>query len=66
MGRATDLKHIQIYVSEQARDVINDHARKLDFVVTTDYIRKLIDDDLKAHGIHIDLEVSRGKKQRGG
>lgn len=63
MGRATDLKHISIYLTDEAKRIIAHHARKLDYIVTTDYIRDLIERDLKAHGTHINLEVKRGKKK---
>lgn len=65
MGRATELKHIPIYLTDEAKHIIAQHARNLDFVVTTDYIRALIEKDLKAHGFDISLEVRRGKKKTG-
>jgi hypothetical protein len=61
MPRDPDMKPIHILVSEENRDRINKFAKgKRRFKTTADYIRSLIESDMRANGAEIDLTVDRG------
>lgn len=60
MARKEGMKPIHILVTEENRELISAHAGQRGFKVTADYIRLLIQEDMKAHGAEIDLGVDRG------
>lgn len=56
---------IYILVSEENRSRINAFAAKKGHKVTADYIRNLIESDMRADGEDINLSVDRGGWRRG-
>lgn len=48
------------WIPEDEQERIQKHAEGRGFKITSDYIRRLIEDDMKAHGIEIDLSPDRG------
>lgn len=60
MPRKDGMKPIHILVSGEQRDQIAAFADKQGFKVTSDYIRSLIQKDMKDNGEAIDLSVDRG------
>lgn len=65
MPRKDGMTPIHILVSEENRARINAFATKKGHKVTADYIRNLIEADMKADGEEIDLSVDRGGWRRG-
>jgi len=65
MGRPTNLKHIQIYMTQESREIIISHAKNKGFRVMADYIRKLIEADINAEpDMGISLTIKRGKARK--
>jgi hypothetical protein len=60
MPRKADASSITLLMSAENRDKINAFAAEQGFKVTADYIRGLIEADMKAKGAEIDLAVDRG------
>jgi hypothetical protein len=60
MPRKEGMKPIHILVSDENRSRINAFANKKGHKVTADYIRNLIEADMRASGEDIDLSVDRG------
>jgi hypothetical protein len=65
MPRKDGMTPIHILVNEENRSRINAFAAKKGHKVTADYIRSLIEADMKADGEDIDLSVDRGGWRRG-
>lgn len=62
MGRATKLKTLHVYLSEDMQKVVMARAKNKGFRVMADYVRQLIEDDINADSDrHISLEIKRGK-----
>lgn len=60
MPRNADMTSITLLLSFENRDKINAFATEHGFRVTADYIRGLIEADMKSKGADIDLSVDRG------
>ena len=65
MARKDGMTPIHILVSEENRARINAFAARKGHKVTADYIRKLIESDMRADGEDINLAVDRGGWRRG-
>lgn len=63
MARKIGMKPIHILVTEENREHINAYAAQRGFKVTADFIRHLIEVDMKENGEVINLEVDRGGKR---
>ena len=60
MPRKPNMTSIALLMTFENRDKINTFAANQGFNVTADYIRNLIEADMKAKGADIDLSVDRG------
>jgi RNA 3'-terminal phosphate cyclase len=60
MSRNDDMTSISIAVSVENRNKIAAYAAQKNYKVTSDYIRRVIEADMRANGVDIDLSVDRG------
>lgn len=51
---------LPIYVPKEARDKIHEVAKASGYPITADYVRHLIERDMRERGVHVSLEVDRG------
>lgn len=64
MPRKSGMAPIHILVSEDQREEIAQFADEQGFKVVADYIRGLIEQDMRAHGRKVDLKVDRGGNRK--
>ena len=62
MGRQTTLKHLQIYLPDGMRDVISEVAHEQGYKVISDYVRDVLESDIKKYRPDISLTIKRGKQ----
>jgi hypothetical protein len=55
-----NIEAIQIHVPQGTREKIKSYAESKKYAVFSDYIRELIEKDMRAAGVDIDLNVDRG------
>ena len=60
MPRKADASSITLLISSENREKINAFAASQGFKVTADYLRSLIESDMKAKGVDINLSPDRG------
>lgn len=60
MPRKADASSITLLISSENREKINAFAASQGFKITADYLRSVIEADMKAKGAEIDLSVDRG------
>jgi len=60
MPRKEDMTSVSVVMSFENREKLNTFASQQGFKVTSDYIRGLIEADMRAKGTDIDLSVDRG------
>ena len=61
---AKNVEPLHISVPKGKREQITDHAKKRGYLIYADYIRELIERDMRKHHEPIDLEVDRGGDRR--
>ena len=62
--RKEDMKPIHILVREGEREVISEFATSKGYKTAADYIRELIEKDMRSEGREIDLTVKRGRRPK--
>lgn len=60
MPRKEGTKHLQVYMIGEAIEAITEHAKQLGYKTMTDYLRALIEEDMKKHGKTIEFGIERG------
>jgi len=60
MPRTPGTTSVCVVVSDENRDMIAEFAMQKGFKIISDYIRGLIEADMRANGVKIDLTVDRG------
>ena len=60
MARKADMTSIALLMTFSNREKINAFAAENGYPITADYIRGLIEADMRAKGTEIDLSVDRG------
>jgi len=60
VSRNPDMTAISVAVSNENRDIIGEYAAQKGFKIISDYIRSVIEADMRANGVKIDLSVDRG------
>lgn len=63
MPRGENTKHIQVYMTQEALDKVAKRAKTLDATLS-DYLRRLIKQDLESAGEEIDFGVKWGGNNR--
>jgi hypothetical protein len=58
LGR--DMTSVGIVMSLENRDLISEYATQKGYKVMSDFIRSLIEAEMRANGVKIDLSVDRG------
>lgn len=61
---AKNVEPLHISVPKGKREQITDYAKKRGYPVYADYIRELIERDMRKHKEAIDLDVDRGGDRR--
>lgn len=64
MPRKKGMVPLHILVTEHDREMIKQQAEARGFKITADYIRHLIESDMKSNGLDVDLGVDRGGYRR--
>lgn len=60
MPRNSDMTTVSIAMSVENRDILGEYAAQKGYRIVSDYLRSLIEADMKANGVKIDLSVDRG------
>jgi hypothetical protein len=60
MPRNPDMTTVSIAMSIENRDVLGEYAAQKGYRIVSDYLRSLIEADMRANGVKIDLTVDRG------
>jgi hypothetical protein len=60
MPRNQDMTTVSIAMSVDNRDLMGEYAAMKGYRIISDYIRSLIEADMRANGVKIDLSVDRG------
>lgn len=60
MPRNPDMTTVSIAMSIENRDVLGEYVAQKGYKVISDYLRSLIEADMRANGVKIDLTVDRG------
>ena len=60
MPRAQGTKHLQVYMTQEALESVNEQAREKGYKITSEYLRDLIKKDIEGDGKSIDFGVDRG------
>ncbi|GEM_PF-2773790 len=60
MSRNQDMTTVSIAMSADNRDLMGEYAVSKGYKIISDYVRSLIEADMRANGVKIDLSVDRG------
>lgn len=60
MPRKPGVSSITLLISHENREKLNAFAESQGFLITADYLRKLIEADMRSKGVEIDLSPDRG------
>lgn len=60
MPRTPGTTSVCIVVTNDNRDQIAEYAAQKGYRIVSDYLRSLIEEDMRANGVKIDLSVDRG------